>query len=299
MEGALTAKIIDGKQVAAEIYQELEKDIVALKETYEIVPGIAVILVGSNPGSLVYVRSKKRMCDRLGIYAEEHVLPTATTTGELLQLIEDLNQDPKIHGILVQLPLPGGIDSVQVLRSISPYKDVDGFHPENVGSLLIGEPRFISCTPLGIQHLLVRSGVQISGSHVVIIGRSNIVGKPLAAILMQKRDNANATVTICHSRSKDLKKLTRQADIVIAAMGSPEFVTADYVRKGAVVIDVGTNRVTDTSSPKGYRIVGDVNFGSVSEKAGYITKVPGGVGPMTICMLMYNTVQAAEHAVKE
>ncbi len=293
----MTAKIIDGKEVAAQIYAELKDDITELKEKYDVIPGIAVVLVGDNPASQVYVRSKKKKCEQLGIISEEHNLPETTTTPELLKLIEKINRNPRIHGILVQLPLPKGIDAPEVLKAISPFKDVDGFHPENVGHLLIGEPRFIACTPLGIQQLLMRSGIDVAGRRVVIVGRSNIVGKPLAALLVQKKEGANATVTVCHSRSKDLTKIIKEGEVVIVAIGKAEFLKGEMIKEGAVVIDVGTNRVPEAQSPRGYRLAGDVHFPSVSEKAGYITKVPGGVGPMTIAMLMYNTVRAAEAAV--
>lgn len=283
----MSAKIIDGKEIAEQIYKELQGDIKLLREKFDITPGLAVILVGENSSSLVYVRNKKKTCERLGINSSEYRFMASTHEMDILKLIEQLNYNPSIHGILVQLPLPNDINTTEIQKTISPYKDVDGFNPENMGKLLIGEPRFVPCTPLGIQELLVRSGIEISGKHVVIVGRSNIVGKPLAALLMQKQKNANATVTICHTGSKNLKDITKQADILVVAIGKPHFLTQDMVREGAVVIDVGINRVGD-------RLVGDVDFASVKEKAGFITKVPGGVGPMTIAMLMYNTVKAAK-----
>lgn len=286
----MTAKIIDGKEIAEGIYKELEKDIKLLKNKHDIVPGLAVVLVGENPGSMVYVRNKKKMCEKLGIYSEEYRFMASTHEREIIKLIEGLNYNPSIHGILVQLPLPGDIDPIEIQKVVSPYKDVDGFNPENMGRLLMGEARFVPCTPLGIQELLVRSGIEISGRHVVIVGRSNIVGKPLSALLMQKEKNANATVTVCHSKSNGLKEITKLADILIVAIGKPEFLTGDMVGDDAVVIDVGINRV-------GERIVGDVHFQSVKDKASYITKVPGGVGPMTIAMLMSNTVKAAKLTV--
>lgn len=287
----MTAKIIDGKEIAEQIYKELERDIKSLKEKFEIIPGLAVILVGENPSSLVYVRNKKKTCERLGIHSEEYRFMASTHEREILKLIEQLNYNPSIHGILVQLPLPSGINPVEIQKAVSPYKDVDGFNPENMGKLLMGEAGFVPCTPLGVQELLRRSNIEISGRHVVIVGRSNIVGKPLAALLMQKEKDANATVTVCHSKSNRLKEITRTADILIVAIGKPEFLTGDMVGEGAVVIDVGINRV-------GEHIVGDVDFQGVKEKAGYITKVPGGVGPMTIAMLMSNTVKAAKLTVK-
>lgn len=293
------AKIIDGKEIAAQVYEDIKKDIEQLKKKNNITPGIAVVLVGNDPASKVYVNSKKKMCDKLGIYSEEYRLMATAREEEVLSLIDDLNNNPSIHGILVQLPLPEGIDSKKVIKAISVSKDVDGFHPESVGNLLVGDQKFVSCTPLGVQQLFIRSGIDVAGSNVVIIGRSNIVGKPLAALLMQKKQGANATVTVCHSRSKNLKEITKNADILIAAIGRAEFVTADMVKEGAVVIDVGMNRVDAPDRPKGYRLVGDVAFDTVSEKASFITKVPGGVGPMTIAMLMYNTIQAAKNSVEE
>lgn len=283
-------KVISGKEIAAEVYKDLEKDIKELKKKHDITPGLAVILVGENPASLVYVRNKKKICEQLGIHSEEYRLMATTLERELLQLIERLNYNPSIHGILVQLPLPKDINTTEVQKAVSPYKDVDGFNPENMGRLLIGEARFVPCTPLGVQELLVRSGIEISGRNVVIVGRSNIVGKPLAALLMQKKENADATVTVCHSRSRNLQDITKRAEIVIVAIGKPEFLTADMVSDGVVVIDVGINRVEG-------RLVGDVDFSGVSQKVSYITKVPGGVGPMTIAMLMYNTVKAAKLTV--
>lgn len=279
--------IIDGKAIAAQVYEDLEKEIKELKKKHDLVPGLAVVLVGEDPASQIYVRNKKKRCEKLGIYSEEYNLPDTTSEKDLLDLVERLNYNPSIHGILVQLPLPKHIDPAEVIHAISPYKDVDGFHPENTGKLLVGDPQFVACTPLGIQTLLVRSGIEVSGRNVVIIGRSNIVGKPMAALLMQKKENANATVTLCHSRTKDIGEHTRRADIVIVAIGKAKFLTADMVRDGVVVIDVGTNRVEG-------KLVGDVDFDGVSRKASYITKVPGGVGPMTIAMLMYNTVKAAK-----
>lgn len=288
----MAARIIDGNKVAAAIRQELAADIRRLEER-KITPGLAVVLVGQNPASQVYVRNKNKACHDIGIYSEQHNLPEDVAETELLALIDRLNADPRIHGILVQLPLPRSIDEHKIINRILPEKDVDGFHPVNIGKLLIGEKGFKPCTPYGIQKLLVYSEVPIEGAHVVVLGRSNIVGKPIASILMQKDREANATVTVCHSRTPDLPSFTRQADILIAAIGQPEMVTADMVSPKTVVIDVGVNRVDDPGSAKGYRIVRDVKFDEVSRVCRAISPVPGGVGPMTITMLLYNTVQSA------
>jgi methylenetetrahydrofolate dehydrogenase (NADP+)/methenyltetrahydrofolate cyclohydrolase len=289
----MKAKIIDGKAVAKRIREELAEEIVRLSRDRGVTPGLAVVLVGDNPASKVYVSSKNKACKEIGVYSEQHTLPADVPEEKLLKLIERLNKDDKIHGILVQLPLPEHIDEKKVLNTIVPEKDVDGFHPVNVGRLMIGEPGFRPCTPAGIQKLLSYSGVEIAGAHVVVVGRSNIVGKPIANMLLQKEKEADATVTVCHSRSRDLPALTRQADILIAAVGRPEMIGPDMVKPGAVVIDVGVNRVEDPSSSKGYRIVGDVQFEKVAEVCSLITPVPGGVGPMTITMLLYNTVKSA------
>ncbi len=291
----MPAKIIDGTAISEQIRQEIARDIGALKAK-GVTPGLAVILVGENPASQSYVRSKNKVAHEIGMHSEQHNLPATTSEAELLALIERLNRDPRIHGILVQLPVPDAIDERTVIAAISPEKDVDGFHPVSLGRIMTGEPGFRPCTPLGIQKLLEYSGTQVEGSHVVVVGRSNIVGKPIANMLMQKEKNADATVTVCHSRTRDLPSITRQADILIAAIGRPEFVTADMVREGAVVIDVGINRVEDATKKKGYRMVGDVKFDEVSAKASAITPVPGGVGPMTVTMLLYNTVESAKHA---
>jgi len=275
----------------------LKEKIVELRSK-GVTPGLAVVLVGEDPASQVYVRMKGKACEELGLYSETIRLPAEYAEDALLKIIDDLNANPKIHGILVQLPLPEHIDETKILNRINPGKDVDGFHPVNVGRMLIGDPGFLPCTPHGVQELLVRSGNSPEGKHVVVVGRSNIVGKPVAAILMQKKKGANATVTVCHSRTKDLPSVTRQGDIVVAAMGVPGFVKADMVKEGAVVIDVGVNRVDDPSAKKGYRLMGDVDFEAVKEKASAITPVPGGVGPMTIVMLMKNTVISAERTVE-
>ena len=289
----MAAQVIDGNKIAAQIRGELELEIKALKEKHGVTPGLAVVLVGENPASQQYVKNKNKAAHEIGIYSEQHNLPKDTPEAELLALVAKLNADPKIHGILVQLPLPKHIDEKKVLLLIDPEKDVDGFHPMNLGRMMVGDPAYLPCTPHGVVKMLAYSGVKTSGKHVVVVGRSNIVGKPVANMLVQKAENADATVTICHSRTKDLPSVTRQADILIAAIGQPEFVTADMVKPGAVVIDVGVNRVDDPSSPKGFRWVGDVRYDEVAAKAAAISPVPGGVGPMTITMLLYNTVQSA------
>src|SRR5512136_47267 len=291
----MPAKIIDGTAIGEAIRQEVARDIAALRAR-GVTPGLAVVLVGENPASQSYVRSKNKAAHEIGMHSEQHTLPAAAGEAELLALIDRLNRDPKIHGILVQLPLPDQIDERKVINAISPDKDVDGFHPVSLGRIMTGEPGFRPCTPLGIQKLLEYSGTKVEGSHVVVVGRSNIVGKPIANMLMQKEKNADATVTVCHSRTRDLPAITRQADILIAAIGRPEFVTADMVREGVVVIDVGINRVEDATKKKGYRMVGDVKFDEVAAKASAITPVPGGVGPMTVTMLLYNTVESAKRA---
>lgn len=292
----MTAKLITGKEIAEEIRQELRNKVAELKAR-GVTPGLAVVLVGEDPASQQYVRNKARGCEDLGIYSRTILLPTDTSEEKVLSVVDELNADPQIHGFLVQLPLPKHIDENKVILRIDPKKDADGFHPINVGRMLIGNPLFLPATPHGIQEMLLRSGIDPEGKHVVVVGRSNIVGKPVAAILMQKSKGANATVTICHSRTKDLAALTRMGDIIIAAIGSPRFITADMVKEGAVVIDVGTNRVDDPTAKKGYRWVGDVDFEAVKEKASTITPVPGGVGPMTIVMLMQNTIVAASRTL--
>jgi len=287
------AKLIDGRAIAEKVYVDLRREIAELKAK-GITPGLAVILVGENPASRAYVRSKDKVCRDLGLHSLKLELPESTTQRELLRRVEELNRDSSIHGILVQSPPPEHIDEVAIVRTLDPRKDVDGFHPENVAKLVLDDSSgFVPCTPLGVQRLLTESKIEINGAHVVVLGRSLIVGKPLALLLMQKNKNGNATVTVVHSRSRDLAHITRSADIVIAAIGRAEFVKADHVREGAVVIDVGINRVEDTASERGYRLVGDVAFDEVLKKASAITPVPGGVGPMTIAMLMANTVKAA------
>jgi methylenetetrahydrofolate dehydrogenase (NADP+) / methenyltetrahydrofolate cyclohydrolase len=291
----MTASLILGKPIADEIRKELKARIESLRQR-GIVPGLAVILVGDDAASQTYVRMKGRACEEMGMRSRTLLRPKDLKEEDLLLLIDELNADPEVHGILVQLPLPPHIDERKVLVRIDPRKDVDAFHPFNVGRILIGDQTgFMPATPCGIQEMLIRSGNAPSGKHVVILGRSNIVGKPLAAMLMQKGARANATVTVCHSKTEDLANITRTADILISAMGAEAaFVTADMVKPGVVVIDVGSNRVPDDSSPRGYRLVGDVDFDSVKNKAAAITPVPGGVGPMTIVMLLHNTIKAAE-----
>ena len=291
----MPAQIISGTEISKQIREELKQEIAELKEKHNLTPGLATILVGEDPASQVYVGQKEKTSLALGIYSERHDLPADTSEGELLALIDKLNKDPKIHGILVQLPLPSHINETKVLYAVDPKKDVDGFHPVNVGKLMIGEPDYLPCTPHGIQQLLIRSGVKIDGAEVVVVGRSNIVGKPIANILLQKKKGANATVTVCHTGTRDISFHTKRADILIVAAGKPKAITADMVKEGVVVIDVGVNRIGKTAEGKDI-LVGDVDFNSVKEKAKAITPVPGGVGPMTITMLMLNTVRAAKLA---
>lgn len=286
------AQLIEGRKTAEKVYTELRSEIAELKMSGRT-PGLAVVLVGDNPASCAYVRSKDKMCRDLGLHSVKLELPGDTTQSALLARVQELNGDPAIHGILVQSPPPKQIDEAAIIRAIDPGKDVDGFHPLNVAKLALGdETGFVPCTPLGCQRLLIESGIEIAGAHVVVLGRSMIVGKPLALLFMRKGKGGDATVTVVHSRSQRLPETTRSADILIAAIGQPEFVRAEHVREGAVVIDVGINRVDDATMERGYRLVGDVAFAEVSEKAAAITPVPGGVGPMTIAMLMANTVRA-------
>jgi len=285
-------QLIDGKLIAKEVHAETKLAVEALKAK-GITPGLAVVLVGADPASRAYVRSKDKMSKELGVYSVKHELPTETTQEELIALVHQLNADPAVHGILVQSPPPRHIDESAVIQAIDPRKDVDGFHPVNVAKLALDDPSgFVPCTPLGCQRLLLASGIDPAGKHAVVLGRSMIVGKPMALLLMAKGKGGDATVTVVHSRSRNLPELTRQADILIAAIGRPGFVKAEHVREGAVVIDVGINRVEDPTTEKGYRIVGDVAFDEVAPKCSQITPVPGGVGPMTIAMLMANTVKA-------
>lgn len=291
----MTATIIDGKQVAESIRAELKEEVAKLRAK-GIVPGLGVILVGVDPASISYVTAKERACEELGIYSDDNRPPAEISQGELMALVQKLNADPKINGILVQLPLPSHLNEAEVLMAVDPNKDVDGFHPTNVGKMVVGEKAFLPCTPHGVIQLLLRSGVKLEGAHTVIVGRSNIVGKPLMNMLIQKSPTGNATVTVCHTRTKDLAYHTRQADIIVAAAGRPNTITADMVKEGVVVIDVGVNRIEDATKKSGFRLVGDVDFEAVKEKASFITPVPGGVGPMTITMLMYNTVESAKRA---
>lgn len=288
--------LIEGRTIAEKVYAELRGEIAELKKAGRT-PGLAVVLVGDNPASRAYVRSKDKMCRDLGLHSVKLELPADTTQDELVARVRDLNNDPAIHGILVQSPPPKHIVEAAIIRAIDPAKDVDGFHPMNVAKLALGDDSgFVPCTPLGCQRLLIESGTEIAGAHVVVLGRSMIVGKPLALLLMRKGKGGDATVTVVHSRSQRLAEITRSADILIAAIGQPEFVRAEHVREGAVVIDVGINRVDDPTMERGYRLVGDVAFAEVSDKASAITPVPGGVGPMTIAMLMANTVRACKQA---
>jgi methylenetetrahydrofolate dehydrogenase (NADP+)/methenyltetrahydrofolate cyclohydrolase len=289
----MTAQIIDGKEISQKIREEIKSDLEELKKKGANA-GLAAILVGDDPASAIYVKYKAKGCDEVGFYSEVQRLPRELSESDLLAEIDRLNKRDDISGILVQLPLPPQISEEKVILKIDPEKDVDGFHPFNVGMMLAGKPTFLPCTPYGIQELLTRSGNDPSGKHVVILGRGSLVGKPLSVMLSQKQKGANATVTLCHTGTKDLSRFTREADILVAAMGKPQFVKKDMVKPGIVVIDVGTNRVEDKSAKKGYRIVGDVDFQEVSQVAGAITPVPGGVGPMTVTMLLKNTLKAAK-----
>jgi methylenetetrahydrofolate dehydrogenase (NADP+)/methenyltetrahydrofolate cyclohydrolase len=291
------AKILDGTALAKEVRGEVAAGVVEMGENHQVTPGLAAVLVGDDPASAVYVRNKRRACDEVGMFIETFALPASTSQNELLELVDRLNQDSRFHGILVQLPLPDQIDQYAVIEALDPRKDVDGIHPFNAGQLLQGRAAFVPGTPAGIQQLLLRNGYDPAGRDVVVCGRSEIVGKPLAALLMQRQSGANATVTVCHTRTTDLEAHTRRADILVAAIGQPNAVTADMVKDGAVVIDVGINRVDDPTRRRGYRLVGDVDFEAVSEKAEAITPVPGGVGPMTIASLLVNTLAAARISI--
>ena len=290
-------KILDGAALAQEIRGEVATGVEEMLGKHQVTPGLAAVLVGDDPASAIYVRNKRRACAETGIFSESFEMPADTSESEVLALIQRLNQDERFHGILVQLPLPPQINEQGVIEVVSPGKDVDGIHPFNLGKLAQGRPDFVPGTPGGIQQLLLRNGYDPAGRNVVICGRSEIVGKPLAMLLMQRKEGANATVTVCHTRTKDLPSVTGQADILVAAMGQPRMITADMVKEGAVVIDVGINRIDDSSRKQGYRLVGDVDFEAVSEKAGAITPVPGGVGPMTIAMLLVNTLTAARISI--
>jgi methylenetetrahydrofolate dehydrogenase (NADP+) / methenyltetrahydrofolate cyclohydrolase len=292
----VSARVLDGTAIAGTIRLEVAAEVARLTGSGRK-PGLAAVLVGEDPASAVYVRSKGKACEEAGMHSVTIRLPAESSESELLATVDRLNRDPEIHGILVQLPLPKHINSEKVLHRIDPGKDVDGFHPVNVGKLVTGDKTaFRPATPFGVQQMLIRSGIETKGAHAVIVGRSNIVGKPMANLLIQQGAGADATVTVCHSRTRDLPSVTRQADILIAAIGKPEFVTADMVRPGAVVIDVGINRVDDPSRPRGYRLAGDVAYEPIAQIASAITPVPGGVGPMTIAMLLRNTLQAMQQA---
>ena len=293
----MTAKLIRGKEIAAQIRAEIKEQVDKLKAEKGITPGLVTILVGADPASQSYVRAKQKTAHELGFYSEQDNQPPDISEADLLSLVRKYNADEKIHGILVQLPLPKHINENKVLYAIDPDKDVDGFHPVNVGRMVVGEPAFLPCTPYGIQQMLIRCGAEIEGAEVVVVGRSNIVGKPIANMLLQKAEGANATVTVCHTRTKDIAAHTRRADILIVAAGKPKAVTADMVKPGAVVIDVGVNQIGETAEGKRI-LIGDVDFDAVKEIASAITPVPGGVGPMTITMLMFNTLHAAERAGK-
>lgn len=289
----MTAQIIDGKAIARQIRQEVAQAVTQRAAQGLRPPGLAVILVGDNPASRSYVRGKARACDEAGLHSRQIDFPAEIEERELLTLVEQLNGDPQVDGILVQLPLPDHIDENRVIETIEPNKDVDGFHPINAGNLMIGRQGFVPCTPLGIRELLVRSNIETKGKFAVVVGRSNIVGKPVAQLLLQKAPGGNATVCVAHSATPNLKAITRQADILVAAMGHPHAITADLIKPGAAVIDVGINRVEDPSRERGYRLVGDVDYAPACEVAGWITPVPGGVGPMTIAMLLRNTLESA------
>jgi methylenetetrahydrofolate dehydrogenase (NADP+)/methenyltetrahydrofolate cyclohydrolase len=289
----MPATLLKGKPVAKQIEKEIAQEVAALAER-GISPHLSVVLVGDDPASGVYVRSKGRACDRVGIGSDTVSMPASTSQEELIGVIRDLNENPAVHGILVQLPLPPQIDTDTIIRTVSPRKDVDGFTPENIGRLLLGIPYTVACTPAGILEMLDRYGVDIEGMNVTIVGRSRIVGKPLAALLMQKARGRNCTVTVCHSGTRDISCFTRSADMVVTAMGSPGYLNGDMVADGAVVIDVGMNRVEDPTAEKGYRLVGDTCFEELQEKASYITPVPGGVGPLTVAMVIKNTLIAAK-----
>ena len=292
------ANILDGTALSKEIRSEVAESTLNLKTLHNLTPGLAAVLVGDDPASAVYVRNKGRACDEVGIFSEVFRLPKDTTQESVLNLVEDLNRDDRFHGILVQLPLPEQIDETTIIEHIAPSKDVDGIHPFNLGKLTQGIPEFIPGTPAGVQQLLVRNGYDPAGKHVVICGRSNIVGKPLATLLTQRSDGSNATVTVCHTRTNNITDFTKRADIVVAAIGRPKAITADMLKPGCIVIDVGINRVEDASRKSGYRLIGDVDYENILPICEAITPVPGGVGPMTIAMLLVNTVKAAEKSIK-
>jgi methylenetetrahydrofolate dehydrogenase (NADP+)/methenyltetrahydrofolate cyclohydrolase len=288
----MSARILDGREISRQMRAELKTDVDALRAR-GVVPGLGVLLVGDNPASRSYVTAKEKACEETGLHSQEVNLPASASRAEILEVVKAFNADPAIDGILVQLPLPDTSIEQEVIAAISPDKDVDGFHPVNVGRMMLGLPAFLPCTPHGVLHLIARSGTPAKGAHVVIVGRSNIVGRPLANLLSQKTPLGDATVTICHTGTRDLKRHTLQADILVAAAGRPSTITGDMIREGAVVIDVGVNRVPDTSKAAGFRLAGDVDFSAACERASAITPVPGGVGPMTITLLLHNTVQSA------
>ena len=289
----MPATILDGKQLAANMRADIAKQVAELKVQHGITPGLGVILIGLDPASTSYVTAKEKACEEAGMHSEDVRVPAETTQEEALNLVRKMNADPRIHGILVQLPLPKHIDEAAVINAIAPEKDVDGFTPINVGRMMIGETCFLPCTPNGIIQMLISAGIETSGKHAVVIGRSNIVGKPVAHLLMRKAKGGNATVTVCHTGTKDLASFTKQADILVVAAGRPNTVTGDMVKPGAVIIDVGVNRIPDATKKNGFRLVGDVDFDSAAQVASLITPVPGGVGPMTITMLLYNTLESA------
>ena len=293
----MAAKILSGIDLSAEIRSEVAVGITEMQKKHAVTPGLAVVLAGDDPASAVYVNNKQKACDQAGLFSDSVRLPGSATESEILSAVNGFNEDPRVHGILVQLPLPEGIDQHRIIEAINPDKDVDGIHPYNLGKLLQGRPDFAPCTPAGIVELLLRNGHDPSGANVAICGRSDIVGKPLAALMMQRSRGGNATVTVCHTRTRDLAEVTRASDILVAAIGRPEAITADMVKEGAVVIDVGINRVDDPTARRGYRLKGDVDFDAVSAKASAITPVPGGVGPMTIAMLLVNTMTAARISI--
>ncbi len=293
----MTAKILDGKALAEEIRGEVATGVAEMQQKHSVIPGLAAVLVGDEPASAIYVRNKRRACEEVGMVSDTFLMPADSTNEQVLARVQALNKDPRFHGILVQLPMPPQIDERLIIESLDPTKDVDGLHPFNVGKLAQGRADFVPGTPAGIQQILLRNGHDPAGANVVVCGRSDIVGKPMALLLMQRADGANATVTVCHTRTKNLAEITRQADILVAAIGLPRTITGDMVKEGAVVIDVGINRVDDTSQKRGYRLEGDVDFDAVSKKASAITPVPGGVGPMTIAMLLVNTLTATRLSI--
>ena len=293
----MTAKILDGKALAEEVRGEVATGVAEMQQKHSVIPGLAAVLVGDEPASAIYVRNKRRACEEVGMVSDTFLMPADSTNEQVLARVQALNKDPRFHGILVQLPMPPQIDERLIIESLDPTKDVDGLHPFNVGKLAQGRADFVPGTPAGIQQILLRNGHDPAGANVVVCGRSDIVGKPMALLLMQRADGANATVTVCHTRTKNLAEITRQADILVAAIGLPSTITADMVKEGAVVIDVGINRVDDASQKKGYRLEGDVDFDAVSKKASAITPVPGGVGPMTIAMLLVNTLTATRLSI--